>query len=100
MEKVLTQTRTFNSELTGTRFCQRRRLDDSDKALIHCDAALFKVYLELRVKDSNIKKLSAVQGYWKRLSMIYAMKAQASMANSILYDIRNVCGGNSASGKS
>ncbi|KAM0539694.1 hypothetical protein ACHAO7_011929 [Fusarium culmorum] len=71
------------------RFCQRRHLDDADKAIVRCDTALFKVYLEIRVKDSNVKKLSAVQGYWKRLSMLYAMKAKASMEKSVLFDIRN-----------
>ncbi|PTD02536.1 hypothetical protein HYE67_005149 [Fusarium culmorum] len=86
----LTKRNLDTEEEQWKRFCQRRHLDDADEAIVRCDTALFKVYLEIRVKDSNVKKLSAVQGYWKRLSMLYSMKAKASMEKSVLYDIRNV----------
>ncbi|KAJ6443703.1 hypothetical protein O9K51_04882 [Purpureocillium lavendulum] len=70
------------------RFC-RRRNEDPVEALRRCDAALFKVYLDLRVKRSRIKKESTIFLYWKRLSQVYAQKAATWMSDSILFDIRN-----------
>ncbi|KAM4067346.1 hypothetical protein HRG_001311 [Hirsutella rhossiliensis] len=57
--------------------------------MCRCDAALFKVYLDLRVKKSRIKKESTIALYWKRLSQVYAQKSAKWMTESVLFDIRN-----------
>ncbi|KAJ6437019.1 hypothetical protein O9K51_10316 [Purpureocillium lavendulum] len=66
-----------------------RRQEDPDEALCRCDVALFKLYLELRVKNSRIRKEAAIRSYWKLLSMIYAQKTATWMSEHILFDIRN-----------
>lgn len=71
------------------RFCERRSKDPTEE-LCRCDAALFKVYLDYRVKSSRIKKQSAITAYWKVLSMIYAKEAKEYMNDRILFDMRNV----------
>ena len=71
------------------RFCEHRKLDPAE-ALCQCDVPLFKVYLVWRVKNSRIKKKSAVVTYWKILSMVYSQKTASCMRKEVLYDIRNV----------
>lgn len=71
------------------RFCERRN-DNPTEALRRCDAVLFKVYLDSRVKNSRIQKESTVMTYWKVLSMIYAERATTWMGDHTLFDIRNV----------
>ncbi|KAH6670144.1 hypothetical protein B0J14DRAFT_112396 [Halenospora varia] len=62
---------------------------DFQKTLGLCDAAVFKTYIEWRVKWSRIKKLSTVHTYWKVLSMLYAQEVRSKMKDEILFDIRN-----------
>ncbi|KAK3934987.1 hypothetical protein QBC46DRAFT_424370 [Diplogelasinospora grovesii] len=70
------------------KFCSHRKLDPVE-ALSQCDVPLFKVYWVWRVKNSRIKKESAVMAYWKILSMVYAQKTASWMSDEVLYDVRN-----------
>ncbi|KAL5405073.1 hypothetical protein PMIN06_010286 [Paraphaeosphaeria minitans] len=53
-----------------------------------CDPAVFKTYLEWRTEHSRIKKESAIDAYWKRLSMYYDHVVGHAMANKVLKDVR------------
>ncbi|KAF9729895.1 hypothetical protein PMIN01_11828 [Paraphaeosphaeria minitans] len=56
--------------------------------LRRCDPAVFKTYLEWRTEHSQIKKESAIDAYWKRLSMYYDHVVGHAMANKVLKDVR------------
>ncbi|KAL5371230.1 hypothetical protein DPSP01_014407 [Paraphaeosphaeria sporulosa] len=56
--------------------------------LRRCDPAVFKTYLEWRTEHSRIKKESAIDAYWKRLSMYYDHIMGHAMANKVLKDVR------------
>ena len=80
-----------NSLLLLVRFCKTTKRDAMD-TLKACDAPIFKSYLVWRMQHSRIKKESAITTYWKVLSMWYAQETHRFMDESVLYDIRNVCG--------
>ncbi|KAL5404076.1 hypothetical protein PMIN04_012660 [Paraphaeosphaeria minitans] len=56
--------------------------------LHRCDPAVFKAYLEWRKKHARIKKESAIDAYWKRISMYYDHVVGHAMANKVLKDVR------------
>ncbi|KAL5380681.1 hypothetical protein PMIN03_010533 [Paraphaeosphaeria minitans] len=56
--------------------------------LRRCDTAVFKTYLEWRTEHSRIKKESAIDAYWKRISMYYHHVVGHAMANKVLKDVR------------
>lgn len=55
-----------------------------------CDPAVFKTYLEWRTEHSRIKKESAIDAYWKRISTYYDYVVGHAMANKVLKDVRRV----------
>jgi hypothetical protein len=68
---------------------EETRLSPKDQ-LRRCDPAVFKAYLEWRTEHSRIKKESAIEAYWKRISMYYDHVVGHAMANKVLKDVRRV----------
>jgi hypothetical protein len=62
----------------------------AEDLLRHCDPAMFKSYLSWRVRDSRIKKFSAIDGYWKRIGMYYRDVTGIAMGNDVTKDVRAV----------
>ena len=71
------------------RFCVERKIDPT-ATMKECKAAVFKVYLVWRVRNSRIKKESSVMTYWKVLSMVYSQTTASWMREDVIYDVRNV----------
>ena len=72
------------------RFCVERKIDPT-ATMKECKAAMFKVYLVWRIRNSRIKKASSVMTYWKVLSMVYSQTTASWMRDDVIYDVRNVC---------
>jgi len=70
-------------------YCQKIRRDPTETLRL-CDAAIFKVYLEHRVKKFRIKKESSIKGYWRRILSKYTDVAGHGMNNGTELDIRDV----------
>lgn len=54
------------------------------------DVLLFKGYLRWLLKHGRIKKLSAIESYWKQISMLYNATTNAWMDAKILLEMHNV----------
>lgn len=69
---------------------QKKTGTSPEDQLRACDPAVFKAYLEWREKWARIKKESALEAYWKRISMYYHDVVGHAMSNEVLKDVRNV----------
>jgi len=70
-------------------YCQKIRRDPTETLRL-CDAAIFKAYLEHRVKKFQIKKESSIKGYWRRILSKYTDVAGHGMNDGTEVDIRDV----------
>ncbi|OAL56175.1 hypothetical protein IQ07DRAFT_639770 [Pyrenochaeta sp. DS3sAY3a] len=61
----------------------------SEYLLRKCDPSVYKSYLSWRKKKTRITKESAIEAYWKRLSMYYHNLVGYAMGNDVLKDVRN-----------
>ncbi|KAK6197684.1 Arginyl-tRNA--protein transferase 1 [Pestalotiopsis sp. IQ-011] len=60
---------------------------DPHQQLDKADPSVFKAFLEWRINNGRILKVSAIQNYWKALSSIYAATTQKWLGESVLTDV-------------
>lgn len=79
----------FGAKLTPTRFCRSLGVEP-DETIKRADVAVFKAFLDWRVENGRITKLSTIKSYWKSLSLVYAATARCWLDQATLYDMSNV----------
>ena len=52
--------------------------------------AVFKAFLDWRVENGRITKLSTIKSYWKSVSLVYAATTRCWLDQATLYDMSNV----------
>ncbi|KAF2647143.1 hypothetical protein K491DRAFT_723683 [Lophiostoma macrostomum CBS 122681] len=74
------------------RYCniiqKKTRMSAKDQ-LIDCDPGVFKSYLFWRKNNFRIKKESAIEAYWERVSVYYHNVTGYAIGNDVLKDVRN-----------
>ena len=76
-------------KLTPTRFCRSLGVEP-DETIKRADVAVFKAFLDWRVENGRITKLSTIKSYWKSLSLVYAATTRCWLDQATLYDMSNV----------